>query len=110
MHNWLVIGWVLSLALVIDCAKNRRDLLWFFILFLPFGSIAYLVYFWESITFPFPVARTFRSLTGGRNQAKRCSRCQQLTPKLEPFEDGRSVHFLCSMCRAELELTRKLSG
>lgn len=109
MYNWLVVGWVLSLALVIDCAKNRRDLTWFFILFLPFGSLAYLVYFWESITFPFPVARTLRSLTGRRSQSKRCSRCHQLTPTLEPFEDGRTIHFLCSMCRSELELTRKLS-
>lgn len=101
---WLFIP---NLLLLVDWARHRRNVSWFFVLacFGPLGAAAYLAYHWESITFPFPVARTLRRLTRGQ-VSKRCHRCQQLSSRVEWVEDGRSRHLMCAACAVELRLSR----
>lgn len=103
--RWL---WLLpNLLLLGDWARNRREVQWFFVLALfgPLGAAAYLMYFWESITFPFPLASTVRAWRGGRT-AKRCHRCQQLSYHTRLIVDGRSTHLMCNLCAAEVEARR----
>lgn len=97
-----------NLLLAIDCAINRRELTWFFILgFLgPIGVVAYLTYFWESITFPFPLARAFRSLTQSKTQ-KKCQHCNKWVDRLYAFQDARQSRQLCSICRDQLAAAQR---
>lgn len=93
---------IATIYLTIDCAKKRRDLFWFFILWALFGigALIYIIYFWEQVTAPLKSA--------GSRKMGRCQRCSRPGVHLAPFEDGRSVQYLCDMCRAEIELMRKL--
>jgi len=93
-----------NLLLVIDCALHRRDLSWFFVLGLlgPLGAIAYLVYFRESITFPFPLAR----LLAGPKTQRKCPQCGRWANQLFPFTDGRQERTICSICRDHLASSR----
>lgn len=95
-----------NLLLLVDWARHRRGVGWFFVLagFGPLGAVAYTVYFWESITFPFPLARTFRSWNQGP-VSKRCQRCQQLASRVEWVEDGRTRHLMCAACAVEVRLS-----
>jgi hypothetical protein len=68
--------------------------------------MAYLIYYWESITFPFPPASTLRRLTQGP-VSKRCHRCQQLASRVEWVEDGRSRHLMCSACAVEVRFNQR---
>jgi hypothetical protein len=97
-----------NLLLAVDCALNRRELTWFFILgFLgPIGVVAYLIYFWESITFPFPLARAFRAAAQGKTQ-KRCPHCNKWVDRLYSFQDGRQGRQLCSICRDQLSAAQR---
>ena len=108
MHYLLSASVVLMVLMLIDCALNRRDLYWFFIIIIlgPFGGPAYLLYNWNTVTFPFPVARTFANLKRPGAAGKTCSRCFRRVNRLEPFEDGRSVQYICRMCKAEMEILR----
>ncbi|MHB2021003.1 MAG: hypothetical protein ACYCW6_29035 [Candidatus Xenobia bacterium] len=98
---------VLSILMLIDCAINRRDLYWFFVVFFlgPFGGIVYLCYHWHSVTFPLAPARLS---AGGpqRRGGKVCTRCFQQVNRLEPYQDGRAMHYLCAMCRSEMDILR----
>lgn len=97
-----------TVLFVVDCAKNRRDTVWFFILIClgPLGALAYAIYFWESITFPIPLAKTFRQATAGQKQRK-CPHCGRWMDKLYDFEDGRARRLVCSICRDELSAARR---
>lgn len=89
--------WLLNVLLVIDCAINKRNLTWFFILTLgPVGALAYLVYFFESITFPFPVARAWRAITQ-KKVLKPCPRCGVVS-EIKAHQDGRQLHYMCEVC------------
>ena len=92
-----------NLLLAVDCAINRRELTWFFILgFLgPIGAVAYLIYFWESITFPFPLAKALRGAAQSKTQ-KRCPHCNKWVDRLHAFQDGRQSRQICSICRDQL--------
>lgn len=92
-----------NLLLAVDCAIHRRELTWFFILGClgPIGAVAYLIYFWESITFPFPLAKVFRAATQSKTQ-KRCPHCNKWVDQLHTFQDGRQGRQLCSICRDQL--------
>lgn len=98
-----------NLLLLIDWARNQRSLGWFCVLAClgPAGALLYTVYFWESITFPFPLASTFRSLMQ-KPVTKRCHRCQQLVSRVEWVEDGRTRHLMCASCAVEMRLSRSL--
>ena len=107
MPHWMYFVWIIpNLLFVIDCAKNRRDPVWFFVLgFLgPLGAIAYGVYFWESITFPLPLAKMARQ--AGRKTERRCPHCGQWVDKLFPYTDGRQQRQLCAGCREQLDSVR----
>lgn len=97
---------VLTVLMVIDCALNRRDLYWFFILIFlgPLGGIAYLVYHWQYVTFPFRVAQI--GARGGYSTIRRCPRCHRPAPQLFPYEDARRTLMLCQMCVAEMDFAR----
>jgi len=97
-----------NLLLAIDCAKNRRELTWFMILGLlgPLGAVAYLTYFWESITFPFPIAQVLRQATQAKTQ-KRCPHCNKWVDRLYDFQDGRQQRQLCSICRDQLSAAQR---
>ena len=98
MREFTIFILLLNLVLIVDCAKNRRPVSWFFILLFggPLGAIAYLIYFWESINFPIPLARTLREPGSGKTQ-KRCPRCG-LHKELKQHQDGRQLHFMCESC------------
>ncbi len=101
MYPWLL--WIPSILFLVDFARHKRDLYWVYILVAlgPLGALAYLLYHYESITFPFPIARTFRSL-GQRPVAKTCPRCGQTVMALESIVDGRQSHYMCAACAADL--------
>ena len=90
--------WFLNVVLVIDWAKNRRPLPWLgaLCLFGPLGAMAYRIYYWESINFPFPLAKTLRKLTG-KKTLRECPRCGQVG-ELVSHQDGRQMHFMCEAC------------
>lgn len=90
--------WILNVVLLVDWAKNRRPAFWLFALILlgPLGGLAYTVYFYEEITFPFPIASTLRRLIG-KQAVHRCPRCGRTAPLIAHM-DGRQQHFMCSRC------------
>ncbi|HEY3999982.1 MAG TPA: hypothetical protein VGO93_13995 [Candidatus Xenobia bacterium] len=102
-----ILGFLLTVLMMIDCALNRRDLYWFVILVLlgPFGGLVYLIYHYRSVTFPVNFARLIDGLGQGR-ALKRCSRCFRSVDRLEPYEDGRSTIYICNMCKSEMEILR----
>jgi hypothetical protein len=106
VHILLGLGLILTILMTIDCALNRRDVHWFFVLWLlgPVGGIVYIIYFRELITFPFPTADLFKALSP--TEARRCPRCGRSGITLVPFEEGRQGYMLCELCRAEMELRR----
>ncbi|MCA9797193.1 MAG: hypothetical protein KC910_35530, partial [Candidatus Eremiobacteraeota bacterium] len=93
--------WLCNVLLIIDWAQNKRPGFWLWVLvfFGPLGAMAYVVYFYEDITFPIPLARTLRSLGRGP-QLRACPRCGQAR-ELKAHQDGRQLHFMCDEC-AEL--------
>jgi hypothetical protein len=95
---------IVTIYLTIDCVKRRRDLFWFFILWALFGigAIIYIIYYWDQVTAPLKSSKS--------QKIGRCQRCSRPGVHLAPFEDGRSVQHLCDMCRAEIELMRKLKN
>jgi len=99
---------ILTILMVIDCAINRRELYWFFILvFLgPLGGIAYLIYHYQYVTFPFRVAQLNFASGGGGSGIRRCPRCFRQVDRLVDYEDGRRVLHLCPMCVAEMDFAR----
>lgn len=102
---WLI--FIPNLLLAVDCAIHRRDLTWFFLLgFLgPIGAISYLVYFWESITFPFAVSKLVKSITRTKSR-RRCPHCGKWVDRLESYTDGRQERLLCEICRDHLAAHR----
>ncbi|MBT9581877.1 hypothetical protein IV102_00920 [bacterium] len=106
MHYYWLLWLLPTLLLVIDCAKNRRDPVWFFVLgFLgPLGAVAYTVYFWESITFPVPIAQLVRG--AGKQTQKRCPHCGRWVDRLHSMTDGRAQRTICAICRDHLESSR----
>lgn len=103
-----LIFWLPSLLFLIDWAQNKRALYWAYLLIAlgPFGALAYLLYNYESITFPFPIARTLRELGRGR-APKTCPRCLTTVDRLEAVEDARQTHYMCPACAAQLESLRR---
>ena len=99
---------VLTLLMLIDCAVNRRELYWFFVLIFlgPLGGLVYLIYYFQSVTFPFKVAQASQGLSIGGNVLKRCPRCFRAVNRLFQVEDGRTVRYICTMCKAEMEVLR----
>lgn len=97
---WL---WLINVLLVVDWAKNRREPFWLFVLILlgPIGAMAYIIYFYEDITFPFPLAQTYRRLTG-TPVTRICRRCGKRVSQLVPVEQGRQTHHMCRSCGAEV--------
>ncbi len=106
MHYWWI--FLPNILLLGDWLQNRREVAWFFVLvgFGPLGAAAYTAYFWDSITFPVRLAALSTTLTAG-SVSKQCPRCLQTVKKLEPFYDGRSTHYLCRGCQAEILSTRQ---
>lgn len=113
---WMYLGpfvwvlYILTLLMIIDCAINRRDLYWFFLLVVlgPLGGVAYLIYHFEHVTFPFRVAQLKYTLSAGGGQtARRCQRCGSLSPHMVRFQDARSILVVCPGCSAELEASRR---
>jgi hypothetical protein len=107
---WL--GYILTILMIVDCAINRRDIYWFVILVIlgPLGGFCYLIYHFEHITFPFRVARLRDVSRSGRalpKAARRCSRCGSVVPRVVPFQDARSILFVCERCNSELEASRR---
>ena len=90
--------WLLNVVLIIDWAKNRRQLFWLgaLICFGPLGAMAYTIYFYEQINFPIELAKTVRKLTG-KQVLRMCPRCG-LVDELELHQDGRLHHFMCRTC------------
>ena len=90
--------WLLNVVLVIDWAKNRRPAFWLFALLTlgPLGGLAYLIYYYEEINFPFPLARTLRKAFG-KPVKRQCPRCGQHA-ELVSHLDGRQHHFMCQTC------------
>jgi len=107
MNILVGVGLLLTLLMIIDCAINRRDLYWFFILVIlgPLGGLVYLIYHFQSVTFPFKMSGGF-SLGFGGGALKRCPRCFRAVNRLLPYEDGRTVRYICTMCKSEMELLR----
>jgi hypothetical protein len=110
---WTVLfylGLLLTLLMTIDCALNKRDLFWFFILWIlgPLGGAVYLIYHQEQVTFPVQVVPPgfFKNLAA--TCARRCMRCQRSGVRLVSFEDGRQTHYMCELCRDELKLSRNI--
>ncbi len=101
MYPWLF--WLPSVLFLVDFAQHKRELYWAYILIAlgPLGALAYLLYHYESITFPFPIARTVRQLTQ-RSVTKTCPRCGQTVKSLESVMDGRQYHTMCAACAADL--------
>lgn len=96
--NVFVLLWLLNIVLVIDWAKNRRPFPWLMALALfgPVGALAYLIYYYEEINFPFELAKTVRKLTG-KKTLRPCPRCGAVT-ELVSHQDGRQMHFMCETC------------
>ncbi|MCA9779034.1 MAG: hypothetical protein KC800_20035 [Candidatus Eremiobacteraeota bacterium] len=90
--------WFLNIVLVIDWAKNKRPFPWLaaLCLFGPLGALAYLIYYWESINFPFELAKTVRKLMG-KKTFRECPRCGEVA-ELVAHQDGRQMHFMCEAC------------
>lgn len=90
--------WLLNVLLIIDWAQNKRPRFWLGVLifFGPLGALAYVVYFYEDITFPIPLARTLRGL-GQPPRLRTCPRCGQAR-ELKAHQDGRQLHFMCDEC------------
>jgi len=99
--------YILTLLMIIDCAVNRRDLYWFFIIIIlgPMGGVVYLIYNFNQVTFPIPMSQ-LRALTQG-NVAKRCPRCARTVLRLEPYQDARSTLYICGACCVELDQVRR---
>ncbi|MGE0493340.1 MAG: hypothetical protein AB7S38_29300 [Vulcanimicrobiota bacterium] len=90
--------WLLNVLLIIDWAQNKRPRFWLGVLifFGPLGALAYVVYFYEDITFPIPLARTLRGL-GQAPKLRACPRCGQAR-ELKAHQDGRQLHLMCDEC------------
>lgn len=103
-YLWSLLWWLPSLLFLVDAARNRRELYWIYLLIAlgPFGALAYLLYHYESITFPFPIARTLRQM-GQRPVARRCPRCGEMSTALDTVVDGRQSHLMCPACASQLE-------
>lgn len=99
-----LLWWLPSLLFLVDAAKHKRELYWIYLLIAlgPFGALAYLLYHYESITFPFPIARTLRGL-GKPAGPKRCPRCGEMSSNIQAVQDGRQSHFMCAACAAQLQ-------
>jgi hypothetical protein len=96
--------WIPSLLFLVDFARHKRELYWAYILIAlgPMGALAYLLYHYETITFPFPIARTFREL-GRKPAEKTCPRCLRRVSHLQSVVDGRQSHYMCDACACELD-------
>jgi len=105
------LGILFTILMTIDCALNKREIYWFIVLWLlgPFGGIVYLLYFQNQVTFPFRIWSPAGSDNLNATQTRRCFRCQRSGVRLSPCDDGREVHYLCDMCRSEIELRRDLN-
>ena len=90
--------WLINVLFIIDCALNRRQLYWFVILVClgPLGALAYGIYFFNEITFPFPLGKTWRKLTG-KKVVRACPRCG-IVSEIKAHQDGRQVHYMCQLC------------
>jgi len=107
----LLLGFAMTVLMTIDCALNKREVFWFVVLWVlgPFGGIVYLLYFQRQVSFPFAIWSLFDSGSENPTQARRCSRCQRSGIGLSEYDDGKAVHFICDMCRAEMEIRRDLN-
>jgi hypothetical protein len=106
-----LMGFAMTVLMTIDCALNKREVFWFIVLWLlgPFGGIVYLLYFQRQVTFPFVIWSLFDSGSENPTQTRRCSRCQRSGIGLSEYDDGKAVHYICDMCRAEMEIRRDLN-
>jgi len=109
-HTLLALGLILTLLMTIDCALNRREIFWFFVLWLlgPLGGLVYLLYHREQVTFPAPLIPPGLFDNLGATASRRCSRCHRSGVRLVPHEEGRTVHHICELCRDEAEVRKDI--
>ena len=103
LHVALPAGLVISFAALVHCLIKRRGTAWFLITVLlgPVGGLFYFAGYYDLLPFKPP-----KALQATPTASRRCPRCQQPSPMLHQYQDGRKILQVCQMCRSELELKR----